>query len=48
MLQSLLEERFALKVHREKREGPVYLLTVNKGGLQINEAAEMPTDGGRF
>jgi uncharacterized protein (TIGR03435 family) len=44
MLQSLLEERFALKVHREKREGPVYLLTVNKGGLKINEAPELPPD----
>ena len=42
MLQSLLEERFALKAHREKREGPVYLLTVNKGGLKINEAPALP------
>ena len=32
MLQSLLEERFKLKVHRETREGRVYLLTLAKGG----------------
>ncbi len=32
MLQTLLEDRFKLKVHRETREVPVYLLTVAKGG----------------
>src|SRR5580658_6412587 len=26
MLQALIEERFQLKLHRETREGPVYLL----------------------
>jgi uncharacterized protein (TIGR03435 family) len=30
MLQSLLEERFHLKVHRESREMPVYALTAGK------------------
>jgi bla regulator protein blaR1 len=30
MLQALLEDRFKLKVHRETREVPVYLLTVVK------------------
>jgi uncharacterized protein (TIGR03435 family) len=32
MLQALLEERLNLKVHRETREIPVYVLTVAKGG----------------
>lgn len=35
MMQVLLEDRFKLKVHREKRETPVYLLTVARGGLKI-------------
>jgi uncharacterized protein (TIGR03435 family) len=32
MLQDLLEDRFKLKVHRETRELPVFLLTLAKGG----------------
>ena len=28
MLQHLLEDRFSLKVHREKKELPVFVLTV--------------------
>jgi uncharacterized protein (TIGR03435 family) len=32
MLQALLADRFQLKVHREPREMPVYLLVVGKGG----------------
>lgn len=35
MLQSLLEERFRLKIHREMREVPVYVLTVGKGSLKV-------------
>jgi len=31
MLQSLLEERFSLKTHRETREMPVFILTAPKG-----------------
>jgi uncharacterized protein (TIGR03435 family) len=34
-LQSLLEDRYALKVHRETRELPVYALVVAKGGLKV-------------
>jgi uncharacterized protein (TIGR03435 family) len=37
MLQTLLEDRFKLKLHRETRELPVYFLTVAKGGLKLHE-----------
>lgn len=36
MLQSLLADRFNLKVHREQRELPAYALTVAKGGPKPN------------
>ena len=39
MLQSLLEERFALKMHREARDFPVYVLDVARGGIRIKELA---------
>jgi uncharacterized protein (TIGR03435 family) len=42
MMQRLLEDRFQLKVHRETREGPVYELTVAKGGSKIQAAKETP------
>src|SRR6202521_827104 len=35
MAQHLLEDRFQLKLHRETREMPVYLLTPGKGGLKV-------------
>lgn len=38
MLRALLEDRFGLKTHMEKRELPVYALTVAKGGLKIQPA----------
>jgi uncharacterized protein (TIGR03435 family) len=34
-LQTLLEDRCALKVHRETRELPVYVLTIAKGGAKV-------------
>ena len=37
MLQSLLEDRFRLRVHRENRESPVYFLTPAKTGLHLHE-----------
>ena len=40
MLQSLLEERFQLKVHREDREMPVYVMTVAKGGSKLQPYKE--------
>jgi uncharacterized protein (TIGR03435 family) len=47
MLQGLLEDRFKLKLHRETREAPVYVLTVAKGGARLQAAREgscIPTD----
>jgi uncharacterized protein (TIGR03435 family) len=38
MLQSLLEDRFKLKVHWEARELPVYVLTIAKSGLKMEQA----------
>jgi uncharacterized protein (TIGR03435 family) len=35
MMQSLLEDRFHLKLHREARSGPAYELTVAKGGSKL-------------
>jgi uncharacterized protein (TIGR03435 family) len=35
MVQSLLEDRFQLKVHHETRELPVYNLVVGKGGVKM-------------
>ena len=35
MLQSLLEDRFHLKIHRGTEEVPLYSLTVGKGGLKL-------------
>ena len=32
MMKALLEDRFKLKIHHERREVPVYELTVDKGG----------------
>lgn len=38
MLQSVLEDRFKLKAHRETRELPVYILTIAKSGLKMKPA----------
>jgi bla regulator protein BlaR1 len=35
MMQSLLEDRFKLKLHRETRSGPAYEMTVAKGGSKL-------------
>jgi uncharacterized protein (TIGR03435 family) len=42
MLQSLLEERFQIKMHREKKELPVYALILGKPPLKIQESAPDP------
>jgi len=38
MIQSLLEDRFEMKAHRDKKELPVYALTVGKGGPKLKES----------
>jgi uncharacterized protein (TIGR03435 family) len=40
MLQTLLEDRFKLLVHREAREAPVYALMAAKNGPKLPEAKE--------
>jgi uncharacterized protein (TIGR03435 family) len=40
MLQALLADRFALKVHRETRELPVYELTAAKNGIKVSPPKE--------
>jgi len=40
MLQALLEERFGLKVRHETKDGPIYALTVAKGGLKAKKSAD--------
>jgi uncharacterized protein (TIGR03435 family) len=39
MLQTLLADRFKLKVHKESRIEPVYRLIVGKNGVKLQEAA---------
>jgi uncharacterized protein (TIGR03435 family) len=41
MMQTLLEERFQLKLHREKKDFPVYALEIAKGGLKMTETPEL-------
>ncbi len=38
MLQSLLADRFEMKMHRETRDLPVYTLVVGKGGSKMKES----------
>jgi uncharacterized protein (TIGR03435 family) len=43
MLQTLLADRFHLKIHREQRDFAVYGLVVGKGGLKMKESADAGT-----
>jgi uncharacterized protein (TIGR03435 family) len=45
MTKTLLAERFALRLHTEKRELPVYQLNVAKGGAKGARAADGPPGG---
>lgn len=40
MMQALLEDRFQLTIHRQTAEGPVYLLTVARGGPKLHPFTE--------
>jgi uncharacterized protein (TIGR03435 family) len=44
MLQTLLEDRFQMKFHREPKEMPVYALVVGKGGLKMIPVPETEGD----
>lgn len=44
MLQALLSDRFALKVHRASRDLAVYALVVRGGGLKMKESPREPAD----
>ena len=48
MLQSMLEDRFRLKLHRETKESAVYALVVSKGGPKIRSSTDQssPDDTG--
>jgi uncharacterized protein (TIGR03435 family) len=56
MLQTLLSERFQLKIHRDVREMPVYVMTVAVGGLKMKLRSEgdggapggMPVEGAKI
>ena len=41
MLQALLAERFNLRVHREKKQMPVYALIVAKNGPKVKKSGEV-------
>jgi len=43
MVQSLLADRFGLKIHRESKEHSIYALVIGKGGLKMKAAVDSPT-----
>src|SRR6185295_5099143 len=47
MLQSLVEDRFQLRIHRETREQPIYTLVVGKDGSKLKavDAPPRPVPG---
>ena len=44
MVQSLLEDRFKFRTHREKREITQYALVVDKGNAKLSPATDRPMD----
>jgi uncharacterized protein (TIGR03435 family) len=47
LLQTLLADRFQLRLHRESREMPVYALVVGKAGPKFKDSAQDATTGMR-
>jgi uncharacterized protein (TIGR03435 family) len=47
MFQALLADRFQVKVHKDKKEFPVYALLVAKSGLKMKESQPEPDAGSR-
>ena len=45
MLQNLLADRFAVKMHRDSKEFPVFGVVVGKGGLKMKESLLDPETG---
>jgi uncharacterized protein (TIGR03435 family) len=45
MLQKLLADRFKLVLHHEKKELPVYAITVARGGPKLTKSTVGPNDG---
>ena len=48
MAQKLLEERFQLKFHHDKRELSVYVISVASGGPKMTKTSSAPTDTPAF
>jgi uncharacterized protein (TIGR03435 family) len=44
MFQSLLADRFQVKLHKDKKDFAVYALLVGKGGLKMKETSPDPSD----
>src|SRR5580692_803333 len=42
MLQALLAERFQVRLHRDKKEFPVYVLEIGKGPLKLRVSPPDP------
>jgi uncharacterized protein (TIGR03435 family) len=42
MLQKLLADRFQLEIHHERKELPVYVMTVARGGPKMTKDANSP------
>lgn len=48
MLQTLLADRFELKLHRETREVPVYALMLDKNGPKLKNSPDDAKSGSSF
>ena len=48
MLQTLLAQRFKLKLHRKTEQRPVYRMVVGKGGAKLREVETAPIKGARI